>query len=49
MKFAVYDEDMTTDDLVGDTVYFLDEIKQKGKFQEEIKIAYKGKQAGTVM
>ena len=32
MKIAVFDEDMTTDDLVGDTIYFLDEVKSKGKF-----------------
>eukprot|EP00347_Sterkiella_histriomuscorum_P014257 403361573 len=48
IKIAVWDEDMTNDDLVGDTVYFLDEIKSKGKFQEAVKLAYKGKEAGIV-
>lgn len=48
MKIAVYDEDLTSDDLVGETTYFLDEIRTKGKFSDAIKIAYKGKEAGTV-
>lgn len=48
MKLVVYDEDMTTNDLVGDTIIFLDEIKQKGKVTNEVKIAYKGKEAGVV-
>ena len=38
MKIAVYDEDMTKDDLVGDTVIFLDDIKKKGHHQEWVKI-----------
>lgn len=49
MHFAVFDEDMTKNDLVGETTYFLDEIKMKGKFAEQVKIAYKGKEAGIVL
>lgn len=48
MQIAVYDEDLTKNDLVGDTMYFLDELKTKGKFSEPVKIAYKGKEAGIV-
>lgn len=48
MHIEVYDEDMTKNDLVGETMYFLDEIKTKGKFNEQVKIAYKGKEAGIV-
>ncbi|CDW85876.1 xyppx repeat family protein [Stylonychia lemnae] len=48
LKLAVYDEDMTKNDLVGDTIFFLDEVKSKGKFTEAVKIAYKGKEAGVV-
>jgi hypothetical protein len=40
---------MTTDDLVGETIYFLDEIKNKGKINEDVKIAYKGKESGVVV
>ncbi len=39
---------MTKDDLVGETIYFLDEIKLKGRLEEQVQIAYKGKSAGTV-
>lgn len=48
LKLAVFDEDMTKNDLVGDTIYFLDEIKSRGKYSEAVKIAYKGKEAGVV-
>lgn len=48
MKIAVYDEDMTSDDLVGETTMFLDDIKKKGHHQEWVKIQYKGKEAGLV-
>ena len=48
LKLEVYDEDMTKNDLVGDTVFFIDEIKTKGKLTEAVKIVYKGKEAGIV-
>ena len=48
MKIEVYDEDTIIDDLIGDTLYFLDEIKRKEKLHEAVKIAYKGKEAGTI-
>lgn len=48
VHISVWDEDMTKDDLVGDTIYYLDEIKSKGKFQEMVKLAYKGREAGIV-
>lgn len=48
MVIEVWDEDMATDDLVGATTYFLDEIKSKGKFTEAVKLAYKGKESGTL-
>ena len=48
LKLEVYDEDMTKNDLVGDTVFFIDEIKSKGKLTEALKIVYKGKEAGIV-
>jgi hypothetical protein len=48
LKLEVYDEDMTKNDLVGDTIFFIDEIKSKGKITESLKIVYKGKEAGIV-
>ena len=40
LKLEVYDEDLITHDLVGETTYFLDEIKAKKKISENVKIAY---------
>lgn len=48
MKIQVFDEDVTNDDLVGETIMFLDELKKKGHYQEWVKIQYKGKEAGLV-
>jgi hypothetical protein len=49
MHIAIYDEDVTSDDLVGEATYFLDEVINKGRVVESgIAIAYKGKQAGHV-
>ena len=48
MKLEVYDEDMTKDDLVGETCFFLEDIKKRGKCTESIKIQYHGKNAGVV-
>lgn len=48
MLLAVYDEDLTKDDLVGETTFFLDEVKQKGRIVQGVKIAYKGREAGVV-
>jgi Ca2+-dependent lipid-binding protein len=48
VKIEVYDQDTFKSDLVGETVMFLDEIKKKGTYQDWIKIAYKGKEAGLV-
>jgi hypothetical protein len=48
VKLAVYDEDVTSDDLVGETSYFLDDVVRTGKKAESIGIAYKGRQAGMI-
>ncbi len=48
MRIAVYDKDMTKDDLVGETIYFLDDVRAKRKYKEALKLAYKGKDAGTL-
>lgn len=48
IDIAVYDEDTVTDDLVGETTLFLDEIKKRKSYDEWVKISYKGKEAGQV-
>ena len=48
LQLAVYDEDMTKDDLVGESTYFLDEVVRKGRVVENITIAYKGRSSGLV-
>ncbi len=46
IKFVIMDEDVTSDDHVGDAVYFLDDVFKKGTLNETIKLQYKGKIAG---
>jgi Ca2+-dependent lipid-binding protein len=48
ITISVYDEDTVTDDFIGNSVMFLDEIKKKGKFNDWIKLQYKGKEAGQI-
>jgi len=32
LKLSVFDKDLTSDDLVGNTIVFLDEVKKQGKY-----------------
>lgn len=49
IKIQVFDEEsVKSDDLVGETSFFMDDIKRRGKFQEATKIAYNGKEAGIL-
>jgi Ca2+-dependent lipid-binding protein len=45
---TVFDEDVTSDDHVGSTVLFLEDVFKKGVLKDWIKIDYKGKEAGQV-
>ena len=47
-EIIVMDEDVTSDDTVGTTTIFLDDIFKKGKSTEWIKISHKGKECGQV-
>ena len=49
IKIEVMDKGMIMDDLVGESSYFLDEVKVKKRVSEQVKIAYKGKEAGVVL
>ena len=49
VRVEVYDEDTVTDDLVGETTYYVDEIKKRKKIIEnQLKLSYKGKEAGFI-
>ena len=49
IKIYVYDqENIKADDLIGETSYFLDDVKKRGKFTEQSKLAFNGKEAGIL-
>jgi hypothetical protein len=48
IEIKVMDKDMSYDDLIGKANYYLGEVYKTNKKEEEIVLAYKGKNAGTL-
>jgi len=48
IKFAVWDEDPGNDDLVGEGVIDLNQIKESRNFEGWVEIKYNGRKAGEV-
>ena len=43
------EESLKKDDLIGTAIVFLDGIKKKRKSSEQVKLLFKGKEAGIVL